>query len=305
MIKLEKKYIPKDELSNIEIHISNSCNLTCDSCSHYSNHGHKGILSIEDFEDWVLPWSKKIKPTWFSLMGGEPTLNKNLVEIAKKSVNIWSDSRIRIISNGFFLKNHLKLPEIIKQYKIQLRLSIHHDSDEYKEKIKPVRDLINEWSTKYNLSVSNKLLPVSECWKEADIVWTTSYGKGWRQTYKGFGDNMMPFEDNNPKESWKKCSVKNCRQIFLGKLWKCPNLAYLQMQDKKFKLNEKWTPYLSYRDGNLKDQAIENTASYKEIKNFYETEEIFHCNMCPASYNEHPNLPSPLISISDLINKKI
>lgn len=282
------RYTPDDRMSNIELHVAHGCNLTCDSCSHYSNHGHKGLLSIKDAEDWMRPWSAKIAPKWFSLMGGEPTLNKNLVPITKLTVQIWSGTHVRIITNGFFLDRHPDLPEAMEKLGVQLRISIHSDNKEYTERLKPVRRLVADWQAKH---------------PNLDVVWKEDW-KGWLQVYRGFGNNMLPFEDKQPRKSWESCGVKWCRQLFLGKLWKCPNLAYLQMQDQKFDLHPKWEPYLTYRHGDLKGQAIEPTASQREIKAFYEEEEIPHCAMCPAKVNYHPNFPSPLIPVSSLLKKK-
>jgi organic radical activating enzyme len=288
MLSLYKKYIPKDNMSNIEIHVSHSCNLTCQSCSHYSNHGHKGQLSLEEFKDWTIPWSFKIKPKWFTIMGGEPTMNKNLAKITESAVKIWNESRVRIITNGFFLKNHPELPKLMEKYKVQLRLSVHDDTEDFEKKMNPIRDLVNKWQRDF---------------PKLEVNWTNSFKNTWRQTYKGFGNDMMPFEDNNPKASWKNCSVKFCRQIFLGKLWKCPNIAYLQMQDKKFNLNEKWSPYLGYRHGDLIDQAIEPNANYSKIKDFFEKEEVLHCSMCPSKIIRFEDFPSPLIPVIKLLNK--
>jgi hypothetical protein len=83
MIKLDTRYEPEDGMSSIEMHVSHGCNLTCSSCSHYSNHGHKGNLNEDEFEAWIAPWAKKIKPRWFTIMGGEPTLNKKLTSLTK------------------------------------------------------------------------------------------------------------------------------------------------------------------------------------------------------------------------------
>jgi molybdenum cofactor biosynthesis enzyme MoaA len=102
MIKPDVRYVPQDRMSNIEFHVAHGCNLTCESCSHYSNHNHTGILTVEESQEQMIPWSKRIKPKWFSLMGGEPTLNKNLVEIVELSAKIWRDTKIRVITNGSF-----------------------------------------------------------------------------------------------------------------------------------------------------------------------------------------------------------
>ena len=68
----------------------------------------------------------------------------------------------------------------------------------------------------------------------------------WIRQYQGFGDTMEPYEDNDPKNSWKYCVSKLCVQLHEGKLWKCPALAYLPMQAEKYNLSEKWDPYLKY-----------------------------------------------------------
>jgi len=52
---------------------------------------------------------------------------------------------------------------------------------------------------------------------------------------------MMPFADGDPRSSWEVC-----RQLHEGKLWKCPNIAYLGMQAEKFSLDPAWEPYLEY-----------------------------------------------------------
>ena len=56
----------------------------------------------------------------------------------------------------------------------------------------------------------------------------------WNVTYKGRGKSMKPFTDNNIKESWNHCIVKNSLQLYNYNLWKCPPIAYLQDVLKKF-----------------------------------------------------------------------
>lgn len=274
-------------MSNIEVHVTHACNLTCDSCSHYSNHGHKQLFTSEDLKQWMLPWSKKIQPKWISLMGGEPTLNKNLSEIVETTADMWLNSQIRVITNGFFLDRHPDLPATLVKTKSQLRISIHYKSEEYDAHTEKIKEIVKGWKLKH---------------PTLNVIWKEDF-KNWLRVYKGYGNSMMPYEDENPKESWNNCGVKFCRQIFLGKLWKCPNLAYLQLQDKKFKLNEVWDKYLTYRVGDLTGQAIEPTASLREIRKFYEEKEISHCAMCPANgmKNLHEKLPNPLIPVSNLL----
>jgi organic radical activating enzyme len=287
MQKNDLRYIPNETWpiakqkceSSIELHVSHSCNLTCDSCSHYSNHGHKGMLSVEDAEKWMGLWCNKIKPDVFSLMGGEPTLNHNMVEIVKIAINLWKNSQIRLITNGFFLHLHPNLPQTMSDSNAVLRISIHHDSPEYQKKLIPIRKLINNWKND---------------WPNLNIEWKNDHQK-WIRQYKGFGDNIMPYDDNNQRKSWMNCGVKFCRQLHEEKLWKCPCLAYLPMQNDKFKLHDSWKPYLKYK-------PLEHTCTRQELIDFYESEDETYCTMCPAN-NTQFELPSPLIPISELLNK--
>ena len=64
----------------LEIHVAHACNLKCKSCSHFSDQQHKGIITVDQLEEWCGDWPKRICPEEGNMLGGEPTLNKNLVE---------------------------------------------------------------------------------------------------------------------------------------------------------------------------------------------------------------------------------
>lgn len=46
------------KIKHLEIHVAHICNLSCESCSHYSNQGHKGLVSLEEAEKWMKPYLK-------------------------------------------------------------------------------------------------------------------------------------------------------------------------------------------------------------------------------------------------------
>ncbi len=73
----------KIAMENLEIHVSHACNLACEQCSHYSNYNHKGMLTPEEADRQMGLWSGRLLPRWFSLLGGEPTLNPALGEICQ------------------------------------------------------------------------------------------------------------------------------------------------------------------------------------------------------------------------------
>jgi hypothetical protein len=40
-------------IRNLELHVSDGCNLSCESCSHYSNHAHASIVSLAQADRWM------------------------------------------------------------------------------------------------------------------------------------------------------------------------------------------------------------------------------------------------------------
>jgi len=67
----------------LELHASFACNLSCESCSHYSNQNHKGHVNLQMMQDWVEPWKDKLRPSRLNVLGGEPFLNPELPELLK------------------------------------------------------------------------------------------------------------------------------------------------------------------------------------------------------------------------------
>jgi MoaA/NifB/PqqE/SkfB family radical SAM enzyme len=260
-------------IKNLELHVVHSCNLTCESCSHYSNQGHKGVVSLEEAEGWMAAWDRRLRPSIFSLLGGEPTIHPRLTEFVLLAHKHWPRSRLRLVTNGFFLHRHPDLPAVLKATGTYLYLSVHHDSPEYRERLRPIQELVKAWVRAHGIR----------------LKYYQSY-KRWTRRYKGFGAAMEPYDDGQPRKSWKKCPAKFCRQLFDGKIYKCSPLAYLKLQDAKYHLSEKWRPYLQY-------QPLGPDCTDAELDVFFDREEEPYCNMCPAK-PERFRLPMPLPSLA-------
>lgn len=262
------------DIRNLEIHLVHTCNLACESCSHYSNQGHKGILSLEEADRWMGLWSPRLRPREFSLLGGEPTIHPQLPEFVQLARKHWPHSQLRLVTNGFFLHKHPELPAVLQRDRdSRLYLSVHHESDAYKEKLEPVIALLNSWIRDYGIKVQGY-----ESFKH------------WTRRYHGAGDTMQPFADGQPRQSWEQCPAKYCPQIFNEQIWKCAPLAYLPMQAAKYRLAESWSPYLQYRplDAHCSDEAL---------REFFAREEEPTCGMCPAR-PQRLTLPLPLRAVA-------
>lgn len=257
-------------IRNLEIHVAHSCNLSCESCSHYSNQGHKGVLPLDEAERWMTLWSRRLAPHTFSLLGGEPTIHPRLADFVVLARRHWPGAALRLVTNGFFLHRHPNLPLVLRDDpNARIYLSIHHDAPAYRERIQPIRDLLTHWHEQYGIAVS------------ADESF-----RNWTRRYHGFGAAMEPFADGQPRSSWEICPAKYCPQLFEGKIWKCAPLAYLRLQDAKYRLSERWKPYLQY-------QPLAPGCPDEELRAFFAREDESYCGMCSAKRRWF-ELPIPL-----------
>lgn len=100
---------------------------------------------------------------------------------------------------------------------------------------------------------------------------------------------MEPFKDGQQRQSWERCPAKHYPQLFEGKIWKCAPLAYLKLQDAKYRLSDSWKPYLQYR-------PLESNCTDEQLAEFFQREEESFCAMCPAN-PERFKLPVPFNTI--------
>ena len=182
----------------------------------------------------------------------------------------WPAAHIRIVTNGFFLHRHPELPAALAAAgNTDLWLSVHHDDPAYTERLRPVRELLANWQREHGTAIDIR----------------PSHAR-WTRRYRGFGGDMLPFEDGRPRESWKICPAKWCKQLIDGKIWKCAPLAYLGMQKAKYELSEKWDPYLRYR-------PLDPSCSDRELDEFLALEDEPACSMCSAERRRF-TLPNPM-----------
>lgn len=260
----------------LELHVSHACNLACESCSHYSDHGHRGNLDLAEADRWMAAWSRRLDVEHFNLLGGEPTIHPRLAEFVPLVRRHWPRACISVVTNGFFLHRHPALPAALAAGgNTNLWLSIHHDDAAYVERLKPVRELLAAWQRDHAITVH--IRPSNE---------------QWTRRYRGFGPDMLPFEDGRPRQSWEICPARWCKQLHDGKIWKCAPLAYLGMQKTKYELSEKWTPYLRYR-------PLDLSCSERELDAFLALEDEAACSMCSAE-SRHFTLPNPMRNASGI-----
>jgi hypothetical protein len=252
------------EVGKLEMHASHACNLTCESCSHLSNHGHSGNITVEEADRQMGHWSGRVAPQHFLLCGGEPTVNPWLADLVRLGRRHFPGARLEVTSNGFFLERHPDLPEALAGGR--LVLSQHARDPDYLARFERAERLARAWAAG-GLDVYIRRMP----------------GK-WTRRYAGYGPTMRPLGDGDARTAWSNCPARHCLQLHEGRLWKCPFVAYLPMQVARFpELAEPWRVMLAYR-------PLEPGASDDELAHFLARHEETVCGLCPpvpAGFEPH------------------
>lgn len=272
----------------IAIHITHNCNLTCESCSDMTNIGLNWMITKDEFVSWINNWNKRIKPGEVHILGGEPALHKDLEEFLYLARELWgTDQKITLISNGFFVHLHPNLGKVLKKTNINLDVSLHTKEKNYLQALKDNILLMKKWREEEGATIN--FIDFSE----RGSGWNST-GRSWRRIYKGYGASMLPYEDNDPQASWENCWMDGirCFQLYQGNLWKCPPITYLPEAKKKYGdlLSEKWDPYLAY-------EPLKPDCSDEELIQFWNSECLNICSMCPTKKSYVDNPKSPLMSV--------
>ena len=270
-----KRKFDKPTFRMLSIHSHNGCNMACRGCNH-----HSGLLApgsslpidnlLRDIEI-LLPrihvWSH------ISVLGGEALIEPRTKEVVKLIRDMSEGVYVKIFSNGLLIPQNTDwILEHMKEGGI-FRISLHiPPTDERLGRTdktgdityKNVNDFI-EIAEKEGIDMS--LLEISENWDDL-----------WFDLLQWKDNKLYPWEDNNIEKSFEYCTAPNV-QLYLGRLWKCPSIAYLretlvstgQVDDPV------WQKYLNYHATPIDAPIEELYAMADEVLNPHEI-----CNKCPS-----------------------
>ena len=270
-----KRKFDKPTFRMLSIHSHNGCNMACRGCNH-----HSGLLApgsslpidnlLRDIEI-LLPrihvWSH------ISVLGGEALIEPRTKEVLKLIRDMSEGVYVKIFSNGLLIPQNTDwILEHMKEGGI-FRISLHiPPTDERLGRTdktgdityKNVKDFI-EIAEKEGIDMS--LLEISENWDDL-----------WFDLLQWKDNKLYPWEDNNIEKSFEYCTAPNV-QLYLGRLWKCPSIAYLretlvstgQVDDPV------WQKYLNYHATPIDAPIEELYAMADEVLNPHEI-----CNKCPS-----------------------
>jgi len=256
------------EIPALEYHAAHGCSLTCEQCSHYSNMRLRGKMpTSNDAAKEFARWTGRVKPKRFAILGGEPALNPRLTEMVRVASVYWSEADKMLVSNGLQLHRHPRLPAMLQHHGWRLDVSQHGTGSSYMKAFSEVLDMLTLWEAMY----PGLRIRVRDSFP------------GWRQQYKTQEGKPKPF-DSDPAAAHRICLQRTCHQLYNGRLWKCPALAYFDQIAERTGItgDPDWAPFAGY-------QGILPDAPEAALAEFANGQPIAACACCPARVIKYPH----------------
>ena len=200
-------------LSQVEFHIVDHCNLNCAHCNHFTPLAEEKIFKIED----ILEDFKKLKKVFDNIgnifiLGGEPVLHPNLIDIFEPLRNLYPKSEIVVITNGILLhKQDEAFWNALQKYNIALSMTKYPLKVDYDGFLQKAKDLgIKTYFFSLNRDKMRKM----------DL------------DHKG---------RCNKQKAFNQCCEKRCHFLKEGKLYVCTPAPNIHFLNKYFNLNFKLT----------------------------------------------------------------
>jgi MoaA/NifB/PqqE/SkfB family radical SAM enzyme len=245
------------EMRQIEVNVTDHCNLNCWGCNHFSNLVEgEHFLDFDEYSRDISHLSEICAGSLkaIKLLGGEPLLHPNIIDFIKVTRNCFPHSNIPIVTNGLLLlKMGAEFWQTLVENNIFLRVTKYPIGVDYKKILKKAVD--------YGFLNSN-----------LNNNGSFSYDKGHMI--------MFPFDlsGNQEKYYFINCHHRGCTVLRHGKIYPCPQIAYIDYFNKKFNKELRV----------LENDYIElhKVKDYNEINKFLSNRVPF-CNYCDIKHRYH------------------
>ena len=143
----KKEWLAKDNeldrMNTVYLLITNKCNLSCEFCSVRAdkhNAEHLDSITLDVFDNRIMPLLNEIQPRRVILTGGEPLMNKEVVQIAQEIRKNLPDVYIMMQSNGFLIQDDEMLEKLSESIdSIEISSSHYNELIQLEERIKRIK----------------------------------------------------------------------------------------------------------------------------------------------------------------------
>ena len=250
-------------INRLDFNIAYACNLSCKGCISLSDFPRKGVESYKSLELQCMNWHKIINPKIISIFGGEPLLHPKLIDVLLLIRVYWPTSVIRLITNGYLLKNY-DPEKWFALGKFEMQISVHRRDHEYllNQEIKKILQCKARWKPFRGTSGGHKDIG----FKHEHVTIYKSRFKNFIMPYKLNGHVIVPFK-SDPNKSHAICGSPDTPILYKNKLFKCAPIANILDVDNNNLYNYKGM------------DAHEDMHEF--INNINKPESI--CSMCPEN----------------------
>lgn len=209
------KLIPMNYIPQCSIHLVDHCNLNCKSCSHFSCLARAGDFELRpsDFRRDIRRLARITRGRVYvlELYGGEPLLHPNVTAFMKLARKYFPKSTIRLITNGILLP--------------QQNATFWRAAHANKILISPTRYPIHvDWP--YVADMARKYRVALDFFGGTGFCQRTLY-------HKPLDLNGM----QNGALSYINCQHARCINLYRGRLYHCPVVAYIHYFNRQFNKN--------------------------------------------------------------------
>lgn len=125
----------------VEIQIVDHCNINCNHCNHFSPLAEPWCIDIDDYTKQLQALKNNINTVKrLLILGGEPTLHKNLFELCKIARNIFPDICIDVLSNGIILTDIEQHKQEYKKLNINFTFTYYPGYNDF-EKLEKLNEI--------------------------------------------------------------------------------------------------------------------------------------------------------------------
>lgn len=237
-----------------EIHVADYCNLNCRGCTHFSPIFEREIPEFDVRINDIMLLKKKFSSiVHFSILGGEPLLNPDIVRYIKETRKLLPNTYLQIVTNGLLIP---RLSEdvfvCIKENRVVVSISEYEPTH---RQIEQIRDKLNQYQIPYCIrsydskQKFNKPLSLSEKSKYPNI-----------------------------------CISNGCVNVWNGKIARCPTLMYVQKFNKVFAKNLPTEGILDLRDCPSGEELLEILQQQVPL--------CKHCILCEIEWKSCGAIPT-------------
>jgi hypothetical protein len=292
------------DLERLNVHSHQGCNLRCSGCNHHSE-----IVDIQESIDCdqvvrdLDHLLSRINVRHINVLGGEPLLNPQGTRKILEYL-IGRGQKTKMTTNGFYIHKHENwiIPLIKKGLILKISFHLHPQKDKNGPKLaEKVQNFLVK-ARKDGILIHNGIqqyVGQDKGWIEFSPEFERK--SNWMKLFKEEeGDQIYPYESDKD-EAFKLC-VSACPNMYKGRLYKCPHMAYLEDSVAiKGQLDDpQWQKYLQYRGYDIYDDS----QIQEFLRTAYVAEDV--CSSCPdtptyITMNQDPSITKHRIPIKEVL----